>query len=282
MNCPHCQRPILDLIAATCPNCRKPLSAAPFGTAPAPGVTQAMPAQPQKTTRMSLTGELIEEEVRPDPAPTRAFIARDETPLLSEEDDPAARESERKLLMFLKVAGGTVGVLLLFGATRLVLGYSAQQQRFERSVKVNLSSPEVVTQEVFTSFQDGSAVRLYKVMQFQGDSHLLAEAAVEFNKGYFEPEGEYDSYRKLAQGMTDLKVGTARKQGQMAEVPLSATVQMDGKSRQIHGVAHLIQGPDDRKWRLNANGARIANPGNEEHQAVRALFDDLFGIRKKE
>ena len=291
MNCPHCQRPITDPSAAVCPSCRKPLKVAPFGANPFPQPTQAMPtqmmptqampAQPQTVTRMSLSGELIEEEVRVAPTTPLASLGRSETPTFDPEIDYAAQEKEQKVLKSLKICGGIMGVLLLFGTIKMVMGYAAQQQRFERSVTVDRSSPESVTKEIFVSFKDGSAVRLYKVMQFLGDTHMLAEAAIEFNKGYFEPEGEYEEYRTLAKNMTNLKLGAAQKHGSLADIPLTATITEDGKKRTIRGVAHLIQGPDDSKWRFNANTARVGNPGTEEHQIVRNLFNDLLGIKKK-
>ena len=129
------------------------------------------------------------------------------------------------------------------------------------------------TLKLFQIFKDRDWKTLFDVIQM---SPVVAktltnrdEFAASFDKGLKDGDPD-NAFSKLVDTMSDVKVGTAVIEGNVAYVATSCKVKIDDSTVQFLGVAKLVKTGDTWKWDLSFT--------DQPDKATEQRFTELFGV----
>lgn len=240
-NCPHCRQPV-DVSATMCPNCHAALS----GQAP---------SSPPSTL----------------PPRRNTAAPQDAGPRLQVDSINLAMWIALILVPTVLIACG-------------VLYYKKQDAAFKKELHWNLSTPKSAAKEVFGAVKDEAWAKFYLLCQFQNEKVGNAAEAERWAQGYRTAmqsnQAGYKKFRTLMDGLTDLQFGSPQVKGDLADVAISASVHAYGKVIPLNGIAHLVNGTDN-KWRLNMSGVNLNTPERDGIEFSR-VFGSLFDAGQSE
>jgi hypothetical protein len=133
------------------------------------------------------------------------------------------------------------------------------------------SDPKVQARALLQSFNHQDWKALFALCALPEDQKALTDAdrfAAHFGKGFDEsagPEG-----KKMLESMSNVVIGEPAIDGNRATVPTSFTVTVQGKSKDFHGVANLIQDEGVWKWDLSSS--------HDFEKSIGEQLKQLFGL----